>query len=136
MVGVLACIFAMLVAMPVLRAHAAGKLCHPIQNVNVSAAAVHDHASHDQPTSGHDHSETDAVTLATSDAPDGEKPTLQPTCCLPGCGLAVFGSVNPAIPDALAKSKLSLANITPIVGLDPSAPRKPPRTTDIADRKA
>lgn len=138
MVGIFACALAMLVAMPVLRAQTTGKACHQSQTVNVPAAA-HDHAGHDQPILGHDqhdHIASEAVTPEKSDAPNGNEPTSQPTCCLPGCGLAVFGSVNPAIPDALAKSQLSLANITPIAGLDPSAPRKPPRTTDIAVRVA
>lgn len=141
---------ALLVAMPVLRAQAEARSCHNIQlAITIASNDTHNHEpGHEHPTAvvGHDHDASNSVAAhihpnAEDDKPEGkksnhQKSSQQSSCCLPGCGLAIL-EVAVSLNGALTLATPDLLPVTARVdGLDPSAPRKPPRTTNIADLAA
>lgn len=131
MTGIFACVIAMLVAMPVLRAHAEGALCHPAQTAGTPASSVaHHHDGHAHAAS-HDQFANAAGQHTTNEQNDRSLGT-QLKCCLPGIGLAALASPIGLEPTAMAATLPSLTVVARIDGLNPSAPRKPPRTTCIA----
>jgi hypothetical protein len=148
--GIFACVIAMLVAMPVLRATAEARSCHKPQVVSAIASNdTHNHeAGHQHFTAvvGHDEDASNSVAAhihpnAEDDNPEGKmsnhhKSSQQSSCCLPGCGFAILEAAV-SLGGAETLTTLDLLPFTALVdGLDPSAPRKPPRTTYIVDLAA
>jgi hypothetical protein len=148
--GIFACVIAMLVAMPVLRAQAEARSCHNTQlAIAIASNDTHNHEpGHEHPTAvvGHDDDASNSVAAhihpnAEDETPEGkksnhQKSSGQSSCCLPGCGLAILEAAV-SLSGAETLTTPDLLPLTTLVdGLDPSAPRKPPRTTYIVDLAA
>jgi hypothetical protein len=138
--GMFACLLTMLVAVPVLKARAAIGRCHEarVESLNVlPGTEIHDDGHEYRvaaPT--HDDPSEHTSVVPTRSKPMERTSKLPAECCLPGCGIGILeasvsfhGAVLRATPDLL----LLTAHVDE---LDPSAPRKPPRTTYIVDRTA
>jgi hypothetical protein len=136
MAGMFACLVAMLIALPVLRARADIGPCHDAQAVSANpSSGTHSHnVGHEHPVAAHNHDGHSESTLAahTHSVPGERKSSSQAECCLTSCGLAVIATALSLAGPFKAEIRQRLP-VTPVfAGLDPSAPRKPPRTTGIA----
>lgn len=136
MAGMFACVLAMLVALPVLRARANIGPCHDSQVASASpVSGIHNHdVGHEQPVAAHSHAGHSESTLAahTDSKPMEHNSKSQAECCLSSCGLALIASAVSVEGAFAAAIRQSLPVTEDFTGLDPSAPRKPPRTTYIA----
>lgn len=142
--GLLACAIAMLVAMPVLRASA--RVAPWAAEANVAAAAAlpcHKPAAehtaidrvamvHDAQSTGRDGGHGEAP------ADDGSRRAEWPlsNCCVPGCAVLLIPAGMPLDMQPRKASRHALPVLAEPDGLEPGAPRKPPRTTVIADLAA
>jgi hypothetical protein len=136
MSGMFACVLAMLVALPVLKARADIGSCHEARVETLSALSgthIHD-VGHEHPVAMHTHDDDSENRMVVHTRSKTMEHTSKPQaeCCLPGCGLAVIASAYSVEGPFAAAIKPCLPVTKDFTGLDPSAPRKPPRTTDIA----
>jgi hypothetical protein len=129
-VGVLACVMAVLVAMPVLQARGDGGPCHAGSGM-IASSSHHD--AHDHSPSTHIHHASSGIDVAHTELNPGKRDAnSKPDCCLPGFGVALLPSGFSLDGGPTATAPLPLPMAASFHGHDPSAPRKPPRTTDMA----
>lgn len=141
--GMFACVIAMLLAGPGLRSKAA---CHTAPAGNHAAVASvgqhggDGHAPHEanqEAVHGHAHGHGPGVDAGHAPPGPGQgEPVTPEQCCVVAVGSVLTASMVVIGPAAMDGAPLRAPKSLQHDGIDPAAPRKPPRTTDIADLAA